>query len=480
MIFSSPLTNPFPRFAEADWRTAVAKTASRAPDALASQSDDGIAIRPLYDRRSGGHVVNGRQPGQPWQIVERLTAVDPTGAADQCAAAVAGGATGFEIVFKTSAHPLPGGLAPEDASDVARAIAGSLPHDCAVRIDAGEATHAIVAPFREGVGERPSRLVHAYDPIAALAAGRSRRSIDEVTAEIGLTAAFLDRSQINGTVVIADGRPWHAGGASQAQELAVALATAVFHLRFIEASAGLLPDRAAMRIGIALAADADQYLTIAKFRAMRLLLGRVFEAARLPSPAIPIHAETAWRMMSRRDPLINVLRTTVAAFSAAAGGADSIAVLPCDAVLGVNEASARRLARNTQTILAEEAHLFRVIDPAAGSGAIEDLTAALAETAWRRFRTIEADGGILSTLRSGSLQREIAASRRARMDRVRRGEIEMVGVNVHVDTARHTPASKRHPTRPAVDEEVKALLFERLSHPFEGEPEPAAQAANEQ
>jgi methylmalonyl-CoA mutase len=142
----------------------------------------------------------------------------------------------------------------------------------------------------------------------------------------------------------------------------------------------------------------------------------------MAAAAVPIHAETAWRMMSRRDPHSNILRTTSAAFSAAVGGADSIAVLPFDAISGAGEELARRLARNTQTILAEEAHLFRVADPAAGSGAVEALTAALAEAAWPRFQTIEAAGGVQGALAGGSLQRDIATVRKARRRRVRQGE----------------------------------------------------------
>ena len=86
--------------------------------------------------------------------------------------------------------------------------------------------------------------------------------------------------------------------------------------------------------------------------------------------------------MTKRDPHGNIVRGTIAAFAAAVGGADAVTVLPFSAALGVPDAFARRIARNTQTILIEEANIHRVADPAAGSGAIEALTDALCETAW--------------------------------------------------------------------------------------------------
>ncbi len=138
-----------------------------------------------------------------------------------------------------------------------------------------------------------------------------------------------------------------------------------------------------------LAADADQFLTMAKFRALRKLWARVEEACGLtPKPAF-ISAETAWRMMTRRDPSVNMLRATIAAFSAGLGGADAISVLPFTAALGLPDCFARRIARNTELILLDESNLAKVADPAAGSGGIEDLTDQMCRAAWTLFQEIE-------------------------------------------------------------------------------------------
>ncbi len=474
MTAPSPLAGGFSSSTEADWRALVAR-GGRAPDDLASRSDDGIAIGPIYRRSADGQVIPARPPGERWRIVQRLRA-DDLAAAGQCAEAMACGANGVALAFGGSPHPLPGALPPAAAADLARAFAGALPDDALLALDAGEATPAVARPFIELAAGRHWRLHLAFDPIATLAAlGRATRPADDSAADMVALARTFDTQAIHGTVALADGRLWHAGGASEAQELAAILATVVWLARRFEDNGQSL-DRAVARVAVALAADADQFLTIAKFRAARLLVARVFEAAGIAAPPLPVHGETAWRMMSARDPHTNILRTTTAAFSAAVGGADTITVLPFDAVTGIADPLADRLARNTQSILAEESNIFRVADPGAGSGAIEALTGDLAATAWGKFQAIEAAGGILAVLASGTLQRDIAAVRDARLARVRDRAALMVGVNAYVGE-REEPAAAAVPSRAspgtATAEEVEPLVFTRLSEAFEGEREPA-------
>jgi methylmalonyl-CoA mutase len=119
-------------------------------------------------------------------------------------------------------------------------------------------------------------------------------------------------------------------------------------------------------------------------------------------------------MTTRRDPWVNMLRTTVAAFSAGIGGADAVTVLPFTAALGLPDAFARRIARNIQAILLDEANLSRVTDPAAGAGGFEALTDALCEKAWGLFQEIEREGGILESLKGDTLQARITAVRAQR------------------------------------------------------------------
>ncbi len=451
-----PLASGFAAASEADWRAAVSRFSKGSDRASAALSDDGIAVGPIYRRIAGRAPIAARPAGQRWRILQRVGTAEPAEALSLCGEALAGGANGIALVFAESVHPL-GSRMPAKA---AAAIAGGLremPMEGGyLTIDAGARTAEIAPAFAALAAERRFALGLAFDPVAAVATGRLADASAAVTTLTGLAESFT------GTLALADGRIWHAAGASEAQELAAVLATAIEHLRLIEA-AGI--DDAAARIGVALAADTDQFLTIAKLRAMRLLLAHALEAAGI-AHALVIHAETAWRTMSRREPRMNVLRATGAAFAAAVGGADTITVLPFGALDGRPSAAAERLARNTQLVIAEESQLARFADPAAGSGAVETLTDALAEKAWARFQAIEAAGGMLKALAAGSLQREIAETRDARLLRVRERAIEMIGVNAFVDG---DDAPLPSATAPQAAADGK-LVFRRLAEEAEAAP----------
>src|SRR5262249_47366036 len=220
---------------------------------------------------------------------------------------------------------------------------------------------------------------------------------------LGAAIPDLAAHGFRGPFAPADGRVIHSAGGSEAQELAYALAVAVGYLRALEAR-GIAVDAARGMIYFRLAAAADQFLTIAKFRALRMLWARVEQACMLaPSPPF-VAAETAWRMMTKRDPYVNMLRATIAVVAAALGGADAIAVLPFTMALGLPHLFARRIARNTQLVLLEESNLARVTDPAAGAGGVEDMTAQLCRAACARFQEIEQAGGASDALRTGMIQ----------------------------------------------------------------------------
>jgi len=144
-----------------------------------------------------------------------------------------------------------------------------------------------------------------------------------------------------------------------------------------------------------LAVSDDQFATIAKLRAARRLWSRVLELCEVDpadQPAQRQHAVTSRPMMSRYDPYVNLLRTTVAAFAAGVGGADAVTVLPFDAPLGRPEKLGRRIARNTSALLVSESHLARVADPAGGAYAVERLTDDLAVAAWAELGRLESEG----------------------------------------------------------------------------------------
>jgi len=406
------MAGDFPSASEADWERLAGKGKANGVADLRSRSLDGMPVGPI--RPSGtGPVLAMRPPGAPWTVVQRVDGGRRDEARAAIAAAVAGGATGIEIVADSSAAAYGRGIdISTDVADLVRDI--ELP----VRIDAGPETPRLV----EALGRE--RVDAAYDPLSTLAAGRATLPVEDAYAAIARLIAGGHAT----TAFAADGRLWHNGGATEVQELGIALASAVASLRLL-AGHDCPPATAARHLGVILAADADQFLTMGKFRAMRLLLARLGEVAGLAARP-PIHAETSWRMLGAREPTMNLVRATTAAFAAGTGGADSITVL---SPLLDDAAFSDRMARNVQTILIEESSLPRAADPGAGSGAVEDLTERLAAAAWELFTGIEGEGGLPAAIRSGSIARAVAASRDARREAVARRRMPIVGVNVNVD-----------------------------------------------
>ncbi len=216
--------------------------------------------------------------------------------------------------------------------------------------------------------------------LGADAAGEHLVEIAGLARKAGVLAAVVD-----GTTV-------HDRGASDVQELGYAVAVAARALRTLT-RAGFPVDEAAGLLELRLAATDEQFVTIAKLRAARRLWARMLELSGVDAPGqVRIHAVTSRPMLSAYDPWVNMLRTTVAAFSAGVGGADAITVVPFDSPLGEPDGFGRRIARNTSHLLVSESHLGRVADPAGGAYAVEKLTDDLALAAWEELGRIESDG----------------------------------------------------------------------------------------
>ncbi len=284
-----------------------------------------------------------------------------------------GGADALVLAFAGAPGARGYGLTAASVEDLDAVLKGVMLPLITLRVDAGgrglEAAQLIKA-LAERRGEDLSSydLDLGIDPVGVLAATGSLGAVwTEIAPRVAGAAAELEAAGFRGRIFLADGRPYHEAGAGEAAELGAVLATALAYLRALEA-AGHDLESARSRIAVLLAADADEFVTVAKFRAMRRLWARVEQACGLEPKPLRLHAETAWRMMTQRDPFVNILRTGMAAASAGMGGADSVAVLPYTQALGLPDAFARRVARNSQIVLIEESHLARVSDPAAGAG----------------------------------------------------------------------------------------------------------------
>jgi methylmalonyl-CoA mutase len=293
-------------------------------------------------------------------------------------------------------------------------------------VAAADAVLTLVADFDDEQRGRLSLDLGA-DPLTAPLSGREAAGVDDVTAIAARTAG-----QAGVRAVTVDGPALHNLGASASWELAGAVAAGVGYLRLLTEH-GLSVSDALKQISFRFAADDDQFMTIAKLRAARQLWARVAEVAgdRTAGAAV-LHAVTSTPMMSRRDPWVNMLRTTLAAFGAGVGGADTVLVQPFDAAIpgglpGTATSFTRRMARNTQLLLLEESHLGRVLDPSAGSWFVEDLTAQLADQAWAHFQDLESRGGFVAA--RDHLSEQIAAVRDKRADDIAHRRTSLTGVN---------------------------------------------------
>ncbi len=483
MTASEPLSlaGDFPKAAHDDWRKLVDAVLKGAPfSRLESRTYDGLVIEPLYDRALGARPVAGRTPGGAWTLLQRVDHPDPAAANAQALDDIENGATGLVLVFTGSVSANGYGLG--SSASLARVLDGiALDAGLAIDLNLSPPTRHVVHDFaalvkHRGIAPASVDVRFSINPIGGFAAsGRSPRGWSNLAPLFAAMIGALARDGFRGPFAVADGRIIHNAGGSEAQELAFALASAVAYLRALEAGgkAGGMPlDAARDAIYFRLSADADQFLTMAKFRAARKLWARVEAACGLEPKPIMLTAETAWRMMTARDPYVNMLRTTIAVAGAGFGGADAITVLPHTAPLGLPEAFARRIARNTQLLLLEESNLARVGDPAAGSGAIEALTQQLCAAAWSEFQDIEKAGGVWAALESGSIQRQVAAVRTQRQKAVAHGKDVLTGTNAFPDINETTPAVL-DVARPAkTGDEAAAVTAPplpriRLAEPFE-------------
>jgi methylmalonyl-CoA mutase len=470
-----PFGAAFEPASDSKWRALAEKALRGAPlERLTSRSADGIEIPPLHPVPPGGLTGIARpvrkQPGH-WSVLARIDHIDPAEANRQALADTEGGTQGLHLAFAGSGGAFGFGL-PSGRPDALRQVLANIdPAQVVIALDIPATASAIAQKLAalivdSGLNPSSAQVAFGLDPLGTLMHNEAP-AFDHTLASAVEQAKALSGSGFTGPFLCADARLVHAAGGSEAQELACLLGAAAAYLRGYENAGFDLPDARGFT-GFRIAADADQFLTIAKLRALRRLVARLEEACGLAPEPISIHAETAWRMTSRTDPWVNVLRATVAVFSAVAGGADSISVLPHTQAIGLPDAAARRLARNVQLVLQEESHLAQVDDPAGGAGGIEALTEALCQKAWALFQQHEANGGIVAAIASGSFGKDIAAIREQRAKAAATARAPITGTSAFPNIAEATPDVSR-PLPDSWDQSFADPYRPcRLSAPFEG------------
>ncbi len=467
---SQPAQPTFEEFEPAthdDWLAAVRALlpTSASIDSLGSDTLEGLRLQPLYSAQQSAHnqyqhTLPGTAPGvrgasalaQPWLIVQASAQADALAANHDLRADLAQGGTAIALLPDVATQRCldpdeappelvgRGGCSLASVEDMSQALAGIPLDSTPLQLQSGARSLPLPALLMAALRHRGEDLATlrgpvGADPLAWLAAhGSLPAGVESLYDEqASWTLWCLEHAPGLGTIFI-DGGVWHEAGANAVQELACSLANATACLRQMLVR-GLDIDEVAPRMSLKLALGSDFLMELTKLRAARMLWSQMTAAfgASTESQRPGLHARTSRRNKSALDPWSNMLRSTQEALVSVIGGCDSLLIEPFDAPLRPANEFARRHARNQHLILQHEVGLARLQDPAGGSWTIEALTDWLAREAWAAFQRIEAAGGLLAALRSGSIQREIAAVAQQRALRNAHRQDVMVGSNQFVD-----------------------------------------------
>jgi methylmalonyl-CoA mutase len=424
------LAADFPPSTRDDWEALVrAVLKGEAFDRLITTTVDGLHIEPLYAQHARAMPIGQGKPGVPWTVMQRLDFPEPQTASAEAVHELANGATALSLVFCGAPTAYGYGLPASEQS-----ITRAQEH---VQLDAG-----IVVDVDAGR--------HASDAAAAIAAMVKNAGFSPAATNIRFGFDPIGAAAVEGGAAL----PWNALAGPFAAEIS-----------------GIALDAARNMILFRLTADADQFLTMAKLRALRKLWARVEAVCGLSPAALLLAADTAWRMMTKRDPYVNMVRACIAVASAGLAGADAITALPFTMAIGLPDRFARRIARNTQLILIEEAHVGKVMDPAAGAGAIENMTDQLCQKAWVLFQEIEQVGGAWAALQRGDIQKKIAATRARRQEEVATRKAALTGTSDFPNLG-EAPVGVMANCAATAEVVQKVVQFEpmasfRLAEPFE-------------
>ncbi|WP_284178239.1 methylmalonyl-CoA mutase family protein [Rhabdaerophilum sp. SD176] len=470
--------NIFPPTTEADWRKAVEQVLKGADfeKVMVGRTSDGLPVLPLHPRRKDVEAIAGPRGAERWRIAARIADPDADRGNGLLHEDLLGGADMITATLAGSPQARGFGLREPSPATWSQALRNVHCDLVSLRLEGapfgGRALADSFAAFAQA-----SRLPGAtlkvdfgLQPLADFAAlGHFPLAFGTLMANALEIIRQRRAEGFAGPFLRCDSRPFHEAGATEAQELALLAAQGVTYLRALE-EANVPLEEASNWLSFTLAVDDDFFLGIAKLRALRLLWARIEEASGLSPAPVAIHAETAWRMLTRHDVHVNLLRNTIAAFAAGIGGADSIEVLPFTAPLGLADAAARRLARNTSLILLDESSLARMLDPAAGAGSIEAMTDALAEKAWSLFGVLEGQAGnrlrgMPAALENGFVAEMLRDARDARLRLLATRRQPLTGVSEFPDLT-ETPPAVLAEARPHAAPEG-ALPSLRLAEPFE-------------
>lgn len=467
------LGGEFPPVSEEAWLSQVEKVLKGADfrKTLVTTTYDDLDINPLYSTLAQHPANPGSFPytravsanglsQQGWQVAQAYTHPDIAKGRKLLLEDLQKGVTRLRLRMSSAsrrgettlraAQPAEAGLECYSVDDLDRLLEGVQLELVPTDVQAGAAylefALALQALWQKrGLANDQVEGGFNADPAAALAEfGTLPNDSEHMLARLATLAADTASQYPKVRAVGVDTAVYHNAGATHAQEIAIALATGVSYLRAMTAT-GMDINAACAQIRFFITTDTEYFQCISKLRSLRQLWAQVCQhsGADPEAAAIDLHATASMRMLSQRDPWVNMLRATIASNAAALGGAESIETACFDQALGQPSSLGRRISRNTQLLLLEESSMHRVVDPAGGSWFIEAHTQALSEKAWAIFQQLEKYGGIFEALTSGKVQGAIAAIREQRMAKIGARKQPLTGVSEFANLGEELPAVER-------------------------------------
>ncbi|MFT4415660.1 methylmalonyl-CoA mutase subunit beta [Fredinandcohnia humi] len=424
---------------------------------LSKLTYENITLKPIYTKEDSEHIsFKNEMPGfdtrvrglrstgytkKSWFVSQEIDVQSITEFNEVMKDAISNGQSMIHFSLQRNSNSN-NGLSLDSLENMNQAFEGISLANIPVFID----THSQLVPFLtlvesyvKSVGT-PLHLVTGTigsDPIGSLVEhGKYPVKITEAYNNLAEAIKWAKENHSPLRTILVKGEPYHNGGANAVQELAYTLATVTEYIT-IFLDKGFTIEEISSRITFSFSVGSNVFMEIAKLRAAKILWSTLVEAfgGNVDSSSLHIHARTSAFTKTIYDPYVNMLRSTTEAFSAIIGGIDSLHVSTFDEPFAKSDTFSRRIARNTQSILKEESHLNRVIDPAGGSWYIESLTNELAEKAWELFKIVEAQGGIYKALKAGIIQDEIKQVWIKRQKNVNLRKDKIVGTNVYANIA---------------------------------------------
>jgi methylmalonyl-CoA mutase len=436
------LFNEFPPVSTQQWMDKVTADLKGADfnRKLVWKTNEGIDVQPFYRAENlenldylnslpgeFPYVRGTKKNNNEWLVRQSIVVTDLAEANKKALNYLMRGVDSLAFVFKASTE-----LSVADVSVLLKDMALDAIEVNFVGCCSRRASEAFTTFVKQGGWDpKTIRASVEYDPFGKFAlTGVLRNGAEHVIENaINMIASTAELTKFKTLAV--NGKNFGNAGSSIVQELAYSLALGAEYLTALT-DKGTEVDALAKKMKFNLSVSANYFLEIAKLRAARLLWAQIVKAYEPTSECsckMTIHAETGSWNKTVYDAYVNMLRTQTEAMSASLGGADSITVLPFNAAYEESNEFSDRIARNQQLLLKEESHFSKIADPAAGSYYIEELTASIADQAWKLFFEVQEKGGYLAALREGFIQAEIKKMAGKRDMNIATRRENLLGVN---------------------------------------------------